>query len=196
MRILFKRLIFIIVLFTFSNLYSQETKKVWDRPNWSISYKLGIADGATNDYFNNIHFVELKKSFNISKPISLNILGGYAHSSGLKGSNLNIVSLGGGISLYPIYLVSLIFNEPYDVKNDNIYMDFGLQALLNKNDFDLIYSLEANLYRFKFKNNQSLSPKLAYNIIISDKEINPNPIYKDLKYNILGFYSIGIAYNF
>ena len=183
------------ILITYKT-YAQEAKKDWERPNWSLSYRFGLPDGTTNDYFNIMHLVGLKKSFNITKPLSLNLLTDFSHIRAKSGTDINAFSLGAGISVYPIYFVHLLKGDTYVPKEDHIYVDFGLQALFKENDFDYLYTMEANIYRFKFKNKSSLSPKVGYNIFISDENVSSNPIYKDLADNTLGFYSAGLAYNF
>lgn len=185
-----------LALTLFGKLYGQKVEKDWGRPNWSLSYKIGFADGGTEDFFSKAQTFGFKKNFNITKPVSLNLSTGYSHLTGKTGSNINALSLGGGLSLYPIYLTSLIFDNDYDPKSDFLYLDFGFEALLNKADFDYLYTIEANFYTFRFGKNQSLSPKLSYNIFLSDQQTNSNPIYKDLDQNALGFYSIGVTYSF
>jgi hypothetical protein len=185
-----------IGLLSQANLYAQKIDTGHIRPNWSVDYRFGIADGPTRNYFNTIQSIGAKKSFNVSKLVTLNLLTEFSFAKGKTGNDLNAFSLGGGFALYPRYLVSLIRGRSYEAKKDYTYVDFGIQAIINKTDVDYIYSMEYNVYTHKFKNNQSLSPKIGYNIFMSNQEVSSNPTYKDLSYTWLTFYSIGLSYNF
>ncbi len=191
-----KFLSLLIVTFLFSiNITSAQDVK-WSRPNWGGGYKIGLTDGATGDYFNNLQLIEFQRNFNVGKPITLFVVGGFVHANSKVASNLSSVSLGGGVALYPIYFTKLISGREYEPQEDNFHVDFGFQALLNKADFDYLYTMDVNLYSFRFKKGQKLSAKIGYNLLLSDDEVNKNQAYRNLKYNTAGFFSAGIHYAF
>lgn len=188
--------ILILVLFLeFPNLiYAQDVK--WSRPGFGMGYKIGITDGSTSDYFSYLHVLELNKYFNVGKPVTLFLTGSFANANSKVASNLSSAALGGGISLYPIYFTKLISGSEYEPEEDNLHVDFGFHALLNRADFDYLYAIEVNAYSFRFKNGNKLSGRIGYNLLLSDEEVNKNQSYKDLKYNTGGFFTLGINYSF
>lgn len=187
-------LLIITFLFSISITHGQDVK--WSRPNWGLGYKIALPDGATDSYFNNLQLLEFQRNFNIGKPITLFVVGSYVYSNSKVASNLSSASLGGGFALYPIYFFKLISGRDYEPEEDNLHVDFGFQALLNKADFDYLYTMDVNLYTFQFKKGQKISAKIGYNLLLSDDEINKNQAYRNLKYNTAGFFSAGIHYAF
>ncbi len=191
-----KYLSLLIIVFLSSIDFTSAQDMKWSRPNWGIGYKIGLTDGATGDYFNNLQLLEFQRNFNVGKPITLFVVGSFVYANSKVASNLSSATLGGGFALYPIYFTKLISGRDYEPQEDNFHVDFGFQALLNKADFDYLYAIDVNLYSFRFKKGQKISAKIGYNLLLSDDEINKNPLYKDLKYNVAGFFSAGIHYAF
>lgn len=179
-----------------TQLFSQEYKKGYGRSNWQTKYSFAIPDGSTEPYFGGLQLLEIEKDFNVGKPISLFVKTNFGYTNSKVSSNIKFVSLGGGFKLYPKYFASLIADREYQPDNDNLYVDFGLQALVNKTDFDYLYSINLNVYTFRFKKNQSLGTQIGYNMLISNDETNKNIVYKDLKYNIAGFFGLSVNYGF
>lgn len=175
--------------------FSQE-KKNWGRPNLTLNYRIGLPDGSTDNHFRLAQSVGITKTFNVSKPVTLGIGVEYAHLSGKLSNTINAYSIGGSVEIYPVYLARLIVGEEYNPSNDSFFVSFGIGGIVNKADFDIIYLIEANLYRFNLGKKLKLSPKISYKLFIDDADTNNNIIYKDLSQNMLGFYSIGIGLHF
>ncbi|RYY07121.1 MAG: hypothetical protein EOP43_04195 [Sphingobacteriaceae bacterium] len=190
-------LIFSMVICIF-NSYSQiNYKKI--RSAFSIIPTFGIAgDKITQNNFQSLFSAGLRKEFSLGKFISLNAVSNYNSAGGKQNmSSLNTITIGAGPTIYPVYLLSLIFNKAYDPLKDKIYFDESIGVNLNNGNYGkagdvLNVKLEVNLGQFRISNYTALSPKIGITNFVfpQDKYIatsNPNFIYLGVGFDLGSF---------
>lgn len=158
------------LVFYSSNTYSQTSYKK-SRSYFSIIPRFGISnEHKTGDNFKNYFSIGLRKEFSLGKLISLNAVTDYNSSQGkLSNPNLKTFNLGGGITLYPRYLIYLILGRAYDEEialKDHFYFDESVSTNLNNSGYGNAgkvgtFRFEININQYYLSNKLSLSPKVG-----------------------------------
>lgn len=160
-------------MFSYSyETYGQSSYKK-SRSNFSIIPRFGISnDRKTGDNFKNYFSTGLRKEFSLGKLISLNAIADYNWSQGkLLNSNLRTLNVGGGVTVYPRYLIYLVLGKTYDeeiAQKDHIYFDESVSTNLNNSGYGNAgkigtFKFEININQYYLSNKLSLSPKLGIN---------------------------------
>lgn len=181
-----------------TNSYSQFNYKK-ARSSFSFIPSFGIADDkTTQDNFQSLFSAELRKEFSLGKLISLNAVANYNSFGGKQNtSGLNTFTIGGGPTIYPVYLLSLIFGKTYDPLKDKIYFDESIGVNLNNTNYGkagevLNVKLELNLGQFRLSTYTALSPKIGITnfVLPQDKYVlqnNPTFIYLGVGFDLGSF---------
>lgn len=164
--------------------------------------RFGITnDRDTKEYFKNYLSIGLRKEFSLGKFVSLNVVSDYSSfKSKLSNPNLNTINLGGGVTLYPFYVIYLIFGKDYDDKiaiKDKFYFDESFSTNLNNTAYGVAgdvtnFKAEVNINQFYLSNNLALSPKIGFSGTVFAKDIsgvniNPSFIYLGLALDLGSF---------
>lgn len=190
-----KYFICFIIVFSSINTQAQYSYKK-ERANFSLIGRVGLpGDNATKGEFKSYYSLGLRKEFSLGKLISLNAVTDYNLTPGKNAYySINALSLGGGITFYPLYLVNIIFGKPYDndvATKDRFYIDEQFETNLNNTNYGnigniFIAKFEANIVKIYLNKNLSLSPKLG---IVS---FNPNNLPAGIN-NSFSFTYLGLA---
>lgn len=199
MKILFT---FLLINITIS-AFAQDTLTYKSyRSVWSIIPRIGIGDKQTRSNFTTYGSIGLRREFSLFKLLSLNTTAAYSSAYGRYGnSNLNTLSAGGGLTVYPFYLYDLIFSKTFlkmrgDKKSEaDVYFDISVEYNLNNTKYGSSGSVpnvrvEFNLSRRNLNKTLFLSPKFGLHFLSLEQPIGSN------HFNDYGFYYIGAAIGF
>lgn len=190
-------------LFTFfllsisSSSFAQDTLtyKAY-RSVWSIIPRFGIGDKQTRNNFTTYGSIGLRREFSLGKLVSLNATAAYSSAYGRFGNpNLNVLAAGAGVTIYPYYIINLIFKRGYDNKQalkDYFYFDETIEYNLNNTKYGSAGSVAAirfefNLGRYNLSKMLFLSPKFGEVFLSETQEPYSS------KFNQQGFIYIGAA---
>ena len=172
------------------------------RSVWSLIPRFGVGDKQTRSNFTTYGSLGLRREFSLFKLLSLNAVAGYSSAYGRYGKpNLNTLSAGGGLTLYPIYLYDLIFGKTIlkmsgDEKSKaDVYFDISVEYNLNNTRYGSSGSIpnlraEYNFGRRNLNNVLFLSPKFGLQFLSLEQPIGSNNL------NDYSFYYIGVAIGF
>ncbi|WP_342644682.1 hypothetical protein [Mucilaginibacter sp. CSA2-8R] len=160
----------VIIAITFSHLAWGQQVYRQERSTLDITSSVGFADKQTRDHFGTAFAAGLRKEWSLGKLVSLNAAADYQTLSGKNSApSLNLVSLGGGITFYPNYLVALILKQNYDeetARKDGFYLDETFLWNLNSNAYGRggnmpTFKIMANFDRYRLNDGLAISPKLG-----------------------------------
>lgn len=141
-----------------------------ERATLDFTTSVGLADKSTRDYFGTAFTAGLRKEWPLDKMISLHATADYLTASGKNNmSSLNLINLGGGISVYPNSIASLIMKREYEdeqAKYDSFYIDANFAWNINNNTYGhpgdmATIKLMINVKRFMLSRKLAISPKLG-----------------------------------
>lgn len=140
------------------------------RSEFSAINRFGLPNDYTHNLLKTYYSVGLRREFSLGKFVSLNAIGNYNTMAG-KNANpgLNVVSAGGGVTLYPKYLINKIFGLPYDdnvAAKDQFYFDESIEVNLNNTSYGDAGKLVSSKFEFTFVKlplgtNLSILPKVG-----------------------------------
>jgi hypothetical protein len=150
-----------------------------ERATFDITSSAGVADKSTRDYFGIAFTAGLRKEWPLDKMISLHATADYLTASGKNNApRLNLINLGGGISIYPNSIASLLMKREYEdeqAKYDSFYIDANFAWNINNNTYGkpgdmATIKLMINVKRFRLSNRLALSPKLGSQTVFFNNE--------------------------
>ncbi len=160
----------IALLVAFAHAASAQEPYRRERATLDITTSVGLADKHTRDYFGTAFTAGLRKEWPLDKYISLHATADYLTMSGKHSAPaLNLVNLGGGISIYPNSIANLLMKREYEdeqAKYDSFYIDANFAWNVNGNPYGkpgdmATLKLMINVKRFMLSRKLALSPKLG-----------------------------------
>lgn len=193
---------FLLMVVSFSS-FAQDTLSYKSyRSVWSIVPRFGVGDKQTRSLFTTYGSIGLRREFSLGKLISLNATASYSSAYGRYGnSNLDVLALGAGVTLYPFYLYNIIFSKifPNQKRNEKDYKDFYFDVTpefnLNNTKYGSAGNLsgpriEANLGRYNLNKMLFLSPKFGEHLIVFPEQLAGSKLDQSF------FFYVGAAIGF
>lgn len=158
------------ILITFARPANAQEPYRRERATFEVTSSVGLADKATRDYFGTGFTAGLRKEWPLDKMLSLHATADYLTSSGKNNApSLHLVNLGGGISIYPNSIASLIMKREYEdeqAKYDSFYIDGNFAWNVNSNPYGhagdmATIKLVINVKRYLLSRSLALSPKIG-----------------------------------
>ncbi|MVN20850.1 hypothetical protein [Mucilaginibacter arboris] len=196
MKILFT---FLLLTISISSFAQDSISYKSYRSVWSIIPHFGVGDKQTRSSFTTYGGIGLRREFSLFKLLSLNAIVSYSSAYGKYGQpNLNTLSAGGGLTVYPIYFYDLIFGKTFlkmrgDEKSKaDVYFDISVEYNLNNTKYGSSSSVpnlraEYNFGRGNLNKILFLSPKFGFQFLSLEQPIGSN------NHKHYSFYYIGAA---
>lgn len=184
---IFYKLSILGILFSVVDTHkSVAQEKLSDTRNfYSLTYKFGFADGKdTKTLAKNSNTVQVGKNFTVNNFLSISPIISYTHFGSSTSIKENVISVGGNISVYPQYFATLIFDNVYYASKDRLFINVGLQKIINKSDHTMVFNTDLNLGYIPMGSRLTLSPNLGYQYFISSEKAIQG----------MGFYTIGLTF--
>ncbi|WP_299287591.1 hypothetical protein [uncultured Mucilaginibacter sp.] len=195
-----KTLFTFLLLTVATSSFAQDTLSYKSyRSVWSIIPRFGVGDKQTRSVFTTYGSIGLRREFSLGKLISLNATAAYSSVYGRYGnSNLNVLAVGAGVTLYPYYIINLILKRGYDRQQafkDNFYFDETVEYNLNNTKYGSAGNIptvrfEFNLGKYNLNKRLFLSPKFGEVYLGETQEPYSS------KFDHQGFFYIGAAFGF
>ncbi len=167
------------------------------RSDWSIIPRLGIGDKQTRSSFTTYGSIGLRREFSLFKLLSLNATAAYSSAYGRYGNpNLNTLSAGGGLTVYPFYLYDIIFGKTFlkmrgsEKSKAEVYFDITVEYNLNNTRYGSAGSIpnlraEYNFSRYNLNKQLFLSPKFGLQFLSLEQPIGSSNL-KNYSFYYLG----------
>jgi hypothetical protein len=125
-----------------------------ERSEFSVINRFGLPNDYTHNLLKSYYSVGVRREFSLGKFVSLNALGNYNTMAGKNANpSLNVVSVGGGVTLYPKYVINKILGLPYDDKvaaKDQFYFDESIEVNLTHTSYGDVGKLISSKFEFNF----------------------------------------------
>ncbi len=194
--------LFTLLVILFNVTHAQPASYRTERSTFDITAAVGFADKNTRDHFGTTFSAGLRKEWSLGKLISLNAAADYItmpiKNSPFRGQggSLNLINLGGGVTIYPNWLVAKILKQNYDdneARKDGFYIDESVAWNLNSNPYGragdmFTLKMMANFHRYRLSNGVALSPRIGAQTVFFNRIGSRHVDYSHLL--------VGVALNF
>lgn len=166
-----------------------------ERSRIDVAYRFGFPNKRTRPVFDHAHTLGLRREFPIGRPFSFHASASHNFLSGANDDdNRHYTALGGGVTLYPISLATIIIGQQESYLSQHLFVDVTLEVVIHSGRHFARPSMIANLYSFKLKNAGSISPQIGIFTLMKDLD---KALHAEAYANqSLTFGQIGVAYRF